>query len=137
MHTRACAHFDEVGVPLHVDGWFRPTPKSASAPPAPVTAVSPATPVASDTQQPPKPSLFQRLTGKDKKKSTDVTNLSNQTLSTKSIYESQPWTTNSEGSYHYAILTIFNEKHFVFLAISKSFSWKYDQKGRRKDFTTV
>ena len=129
-------------MPLHVNGWFRRTPTSAPVPPAPAAAVSPATPVASDKQQPPKPSLFQRLTGKDKNKSTehvssepaaasDVTNLSNPTLSTKAIDDSQPWTNaKKKGSYHYAILTIVNKKHFVFLARPMEHLWKYDEKGR-------
>ena len=123
-------HFEQVGDPLHADGWFGLTGKSAAATPK-KAAVS-------------TPSLLSRLTGR--KKTTvpvpnvptagaDVTNLSNSNLFTKVLDDSQPWkNAKNEGHLHYAILQIFNEKHFVYLSRPIQDLWKFDKAGRPSEW---
>ena len=122
--------FEEVAAPLHVDGWFGLTGKSKSktAPAAPAKESQPA-------------SFFSKLTGPKKtavsvpKKPTDaqdMTNLSNASLFTKVFADSLPWlNAKNQGSQHYAILQIFDKKHYIFMMEPLQHHFKFDTAGRR------
>jgi len=68
MHARdhsyashaACAHFEEVGVPLQVDAWFSRTK------PAPAPAPAPAPVPAAPNNVAPRRSIYDKLTGRNK-----------------------------------------------------------------------
>jgi hypothetical protein len=125
-------HFEEVGGPLHVDGCFGLTGKSKSktAPPASAKESNSA-------------SFFSKLIGPKKtavsvpKKPTDaqdVTNLSNASLFTKVFADSLPWlNAKNQGSQHYAILPIFDKKHYIYMMEPLQHHFKFDTAGRRTE----
>jgi len=125
-----CVHFEEVGGPLHVDGLFGLTGKSKSK-----------TAPHASAKESKSAAFLSKLTGRNKKPTDakDATNLSNSTLLqnhsnafTKVFADSQPWqNAKNQGSQHYAILPIFDKKHYIYMMEPLEQHFKFDEAGRR------